>query len=49
MTDAEEKAPVIQNITNHIMLGFESVPTFDGAGSVEEFLSFIDETSLIAQ
>lgn len=34
--------------TNNVVIGIESIPTYDGQSSIEEFLSVIDETALLA-
>lgn len=35
--------------TNNVVIGIDSIPTYDGQSSIEEFLSVIDETALLAK
>lgn len=48
MTDALENVTISPVITNNIVLGIDSISTYDGTSSIEEFLGSIDETALIA-
>ena len=46
MTDQVAPTPVTVN-SNNVIIGLDSIPTYDGLSSIEEFLAVIDETAVL--
>ena len=46
MADPVAPIPVTVN-SNNVIIGLDSIPTYDGLSSIEEFLAVIDETAVL--